>query len=108
MLLKLVSLLRDRTDVEVNLKDDYGLTPLVLAAHGCHETVVKLLLDRVDVEVNSKRQSGQTPLPEAARERYTGVVKLLIGREDIDVNRISMALHRYLLLLQANSMSWWS
>ena len=52
---------------DVASKDDFGLTPLLLAAWKGHEAVVKLLLEKgADVEDNFT--NGRTPLWWGCRE----------------------------------------
>lgn len=46
---EVIKLLLARSEIETNLKDEDGQTPLSQAAGGGHETVVKLLLARSDV-----------------------------------------------------------
>ncbi|KAJ9646983.1 hypothetical protein H2199_001969 [Coniosporium tulheliwenetii] len=81
-----VKLLLARDDVDANLKDSYGRTPLSRAAAGGHEAVVKLLLARDDVDANSKDKEGRTPLLLAAWKGQEAVVKLLLARDDVDAN----------------------
>ena len=77
---KIIELLLNRTDVNVNSQDKDGDTPLSLAARRGHEAVVKLLLDRIDVIADSQNQEGDTPLSLAAERGYKAVVKLLLDR----------------------------
>src|SRR5947207_1678877 len=58
-------------------KDSDGRTPLLWAAEGGHETVVKLLLGRDDVMADSKDFNGRTPLSWAAEGGQGAVVELL-------------------------------
>ena len=66
-----------REDVDADAKDDKGKTPLMCAAEGGHETVVRLLLEREDVDPAAKNDSGQTALWMAENNGHRGVVKLL-------------------------------
>ncbi|KAF2177092.1 ankyrin [Zopfia rhizophila CBS 207.26] len=64
--------------VDVDLKDNYGRTPLSWAAENGHEAVVKLLLDTGKVDVDPRDDKyGWTPLSWAAEGRHEAVVKLL-------------------------------
>ena len=64
-------------DVDVNLKDDSGRTPLSWAAEEGHEAMVKLLLGCDDIDVNLKDNSSRTPLSWAIERRHEAVVKRL-------------------------------
>lgn len=66
-----------REDVDADAKDDKGKTPLMCAAEGGHETVVRLLLEREDVDPAAKNDSGQTALWMTENNGHRGVVKLL-------------------------------
>lgn len=50
-----VQLLLERDDVEVNLKDSYGRTPLLWAAKSGHEAVVQLLKRKVEAELQQTK-----------------------------------------------------
>jgi ankyrin repeat protein len=52
--------------VDIDSKDQFGCTPLIQAASGAHEAVVRLLLStgRVDVDLNDF--GGSMPLSKAA------------------------------------------
>jgi tetratricopeptide (TPR) repeat protein len=68
-------LLKAGADIEA--KDDFGLTPISLAAWRGHTEVVKLLLKaRADIEV--KDDFGLTPISLAASRGHVEVAKLLL------------------------------
>ncbi|KAH6981804.1 hypothetical protein BKA56DRAFT_549653 [Ilyonectria sp. MPI-CAGE-AT-0026] len=70
----------DQIGINIDSKDSYGRTPLIWAAKGGHEAVVRLLLDRgADIEA-ADEDEGQTPLLWAAEEGYEAVVRLLLDR----------------------------
>ncbi|KAI9782990.1 MAG: hypothetical protein M1816_001650 [Peltula sp. TS41687] len=72
--------------VEADSRDGYGRTPLLWAAEGGHEAVVKLLVERDDVDADSRDNDGWTPLSWAARRGHEAVVQLLVERDDVDAD----------------------
>ncbi|RYP86354.1 hypothetical protein DL769_000738 [Monosporascus sp. CRB-8-3] len=83
-----LSLLQDSKGITIlaDSKDEYGRTPLSLAAERGHEATVKLLIERDDVEADSKNKYGQTPLSYAAEDGHEAVVKLLAERDDVEAD----------------------
>jgi len=82
----IVRLLLSREDIQPDLPDSEGQTPLYLACNSGNEEVVGLLLER-GVAVDPNLQApwyGFSPLAVAASHRHEGVVKLLLTRNDID------------------------
>jgi hypothetical protein len=69
----------------MNKANEYGDTPLSLAARAGHEGIVRLLLDR-GANVNSEDYQGHSPLFLAVRAGHKGMVRLLLDR-GADVNR---------------------
>jgi len=67
--------------------DCHGETPLMWAAKGGHDGVVKLLLEQGDVSPDRSDNNGVTPLQWAAANGHDGVVKLLLEREDVSPDR---------------------
>ena len=74
------------SEVDVTVTDDFGRTPLSLAARMGNEIVVSALLESRKVDLDSKDKFGQTPLSWAAINGHEAVVKLLLetGKVDID------------------------
>jgi len=67
--------------------DYFGKTPLMWAAKGGHDRVVKLLLGREDVSPDRSDNYGQTPLWWAAYNGHNGVVKLLLKQKGVSPDR---------------------
>ena len=86
----IVGLLLRRPDINVNLAQPGGATPLFVAAQQGHVGVVEQLLDREDINVNLATATGATPLHIAAECGWAGVVKLLLDRPDINVNPLTV------------------
>ena len=63
----------------VNAKNEYGWTPLHIAAWKGHPKVVKLLI-KAGAKVNATKDDGWTPLHLAARWGNTEISKLLIDK----------------------------
>ncbi|KAL6363264.1 hypothetical protein LRP88_02675 [Fusarium phalaenopsidis] len=67
-------------NVRADWKDEWGHTPLVLAAEAGHEDIVRLLLDRRDVEINFG--GHLSPIVCATERGHEGVVWQLLARAD--------------------------
>lgn len=63
---------------DVNMVDQNGITPLMLASMGSNEKVVKLLLDN-GAEINDTQEQGWTALMLASQEGHVGVVGVLLN-----------------------------
>lgn len=74
---KVVQFLVSRKNVESDVPDDYGKTPLAQAAHVGHAGIVEILI-RNGAKVNSKDIDGWTPLLWACQWGHEAVVRLLI------------------------------
>ena len=80
-------LLINGDDADINVKDkSVGWTPLMWAAGGGHEAIVRLLIEKEDIEINAKAKDGRTPLSVAAAIGHEAIVQMLISRDDVDVN----------------------
>jgi ankyrin repeat protein len=73
-------------NIGADSKDGYGRTPLLLAAWGGHEAVVRLLVERDDVEADSKDEDDRTSLSWAAARGHEAGVQLLVKRNDVEAD----------------------
>ena len=69
---------------DVNAKDSFGMTPLLLAGAKNQKEVVELLIAE-GADVNAKTESGRNPLHSAAMEGHKEIAELLITK-GADVN----------------------
>lgn len=63
----IVEMLLDHPRIQIHNREAFGTTPLMTAAKGDHEEVVRILLAR-GANVNSRDDDGNTPLLHAASE----------------------------------------
>lgn len=68
----------------VNFKDQFGKSALILATNEGNEELVKILLDQ-NADVNVSNTGGWTPLMLASWYNFEGIVKLILSK-DLDVN----------------------
>jgi ankyrin repeat protein len=71
---------------DVNAKDDWGKTPLYVAALGGHKEIAELLIAE-GADINAKDEDGHTPLHQAALDGQKEIAELLIA-EGADVNAV--------------------
>jgi uncharacterized protein len=65
------------TDIDVNVRDETGATPLILAARNGHDGVVKtLLIARADI--NAKDNQGKTAMMYASTGGHDDTVRALV------------------------------
>jgi ankyrin repeat protein len=76
----------DKDMVDVNFKDERGLTPFWCAAQNGNTEIVKLLLETGKIDVDSKDAYGRTPLLWAIATGHQGIVKLLLDMGKVDFN----------------------
>ena len=65
---------------QIELRDESGSTPLVVAADNGHQNVVERLLAK-GANLNARNSRGETALFDAVNRRYTEIATLLISRE---------------------------
>jgi len=62
--------------IDVNIKDNDGMTALMWAAYKCHLNAVELLLDN-DADVNEKNNEGMTVFNLAEGGIYSEIIEAL-------------------------------
>jgi hypothetical protein len=67
----------ERDNIEADLKDEDGRTPLSRAPEEGHEAVARLLVEQDDIEADSKDEDGMTALSLALEQGHEAVVRLL-------------------------------
>lgn len=83
---KVVKLLLDNSNVDVNKATEDGATPLFIACCNGHEKVAKLLLEHPNIEVDKARHNGCTPLHAACQNGHEKIVKLLLSKPAVEVD----------------------
>ena len=83
---KIVRELLSVPDIDVNLAQQQGATPLYLAAQEGHVAIVEMLLAAPGIKVNLSKLDGATPLFVAAQLGRVKVVELLLAAPGINVN----------------------
>jgi ankyrin repeat protein len=73
-------------NVNADIKDNDGQTPLCLAAGIGNEAVIKLLLVTGEVDINSSCKKGWTPFFWAARNGHEAVMKLLLATGKVNID----------------------
>ena len=74
-----------QSGADVNVRNKYGVTPLLMASQNGHAEVVKLLL-AAKADVNAAMTNGVTPLFIASEKGHTEIVKLLLAaRADVNI-----------------------
>ena len=74
-----------QNNINVNLQDNCGLTPLGAACENNRFEIVKILTQKQDIDVNGLSK-GITPLVMAAKRGYNGMVEHLLKHDNIQVN----------------------
>ena len=78
----------NRKSVDLNKCDeDYGETPLYLAAEKGKFKIVKILCEVSSVDINKSHCDGTPPLVGAVRAGYTEIVKHICSLDEADVNK---------------------
>lgn len=66
-------MLLEREDVNVNMKDFHGRTPLMFAVEHGYLDMAELLLTRNDLDVNAMDSEGRTAFSMAESKQYLAV-----------------------------------
>jgi ankyrin repeat protein len=73
-------------DKDMEAKDSFGRTPLILAAKYGNMTSLEMLVKAGRFDINSKDTTGSTPLSLAAEMRDVKVFERLLSIDNVDVN----------------------
>ena len=92
-----VQYLLSKRKIDVNSKNNDGLTPLHIATLFVHLEIVELLLSQRDIMADAKDDEGDTPLMLAARVGHTATMKLLMDRKDANKNHRNECGHTALI-----------
>jgi len=76
-------MLLGRNDVDPNIANPSGQTPLFIAARKGHEGIVKILLERVDVSSDMTDLAGDTALSQALNHGHDAIVRLLSAHRNL-------------------------
>ena len=72
--------------LDINLGDKYGFTPLYLASREGHSQIVQAILEIPSVDVNIE-VNYKTSLMIAAENDHANIVALLLSNQQVDVNK---------------------
>ena len=67
-----VRLLLEKEDVDINAKDNEGMTSLLQAVRCGKDAVARLLLKRVDIDINAKNKEGKTAIEVISEGQFRG------------------------------------
>lgn len=81
---KLLALLLKHPNLNINLTNTFGKTPLYVACLHGNLDIVKILLQN-NANINYKNKTGESPLWAACKYGYSNIVDLLI-QNNVDVN----------------------
>lgn len=82
----IVCLLLTIPGIDINVRDKYGSTPLIIAASCGYESIVQLLLNVSGIDINAKSKDGSTAFLQAAKCGQEKIVALLLQIPDVNVN----------------------
>ncbi|MEY4464105.1 MAG: hypothetical protein RLZZ81_1076 [Pseudomonadota bacterium] len=85
---EIVELLLKHGNIDINVKNFQGHTPLTLTISivGGNPTIVELLLKYQSINVNEKDSNGYTPLHQAINFNKPEIAELLINHSKVNVN----------------------
>ncbi|KAF9894930.1 hypothetical protein FE257_004552 [Aspergillus nanangensis] len=72
--------------LDINCRNSWGSTPLVLAVECENTGLVRLLLNTPGVDINHPGTRGRTPLSHAVAFGQENVVRILLDRPGVDIN----------------------
>jgi ankyrin repeat protein len=85
----IIRYLVEQRNVDVNIKDEKGQTPLHFATESCNISIIKYFVEQGRADVNIKSNTNQTPLQIAINRDSIDIIKYLVEKGRADVNIIS-------------------
>ncbi|KZL71446.1 ankyrin repeat protein [Colletotrichum tofieldiae] len=76
----------EEDDIDINLEDIIGQTPLHLASENGHDNVTELLLKQDEIDLNPQDKDRRTPLHLAAKNGHKDVANLLLEMDEVGLN----------------------
>jgi hypothetical protein len=108
---RVVKILGENEEINVNWKDSRGLTPLQLACNYGYDKVVAVLLAHPDIDLNQKTELGASPLLFACSKGHTACIKLLLKDVRVKVNEYESTGYHPLSYVAYNGhlevIKWW-
>lgn len=83
---KIVVLLCNCENIDLNCKDFTGKTALHIAALNGHSQIVSFLIDLPGIELNSIDKNGSTPLHLAVQSNKIQCIKILVEKKGVNIN----------------------
>lgn len=81
----IVKLILQHPDLDVNMPNEFGLTPLMQTLDWGYFKLAELILQHPDVDVNIPDKFGLTPLMKTSDRGYFKLAELLLQKPNIDV-----------------------
>ena len=77
---KIVEILLNQEDIQVNIQNNTGSTPLYLASLSIFTGILNHLLEHRDITINVPTYEGNTPLSAAASGNHSAALQALLNR----------------------------
>jgi ankyrin repeat protein len=91
-------------DININIKDGNGNTPLMISIKTKNSIIINYLLSNENININSINNIGETALHIACNNEKENIVELLLKNKDININ-IQDLENKYTPLMYAVSLN---
>lgn len=82
---EIIEILVKRKDVDIDLADNQGMTPLMNSVYNNHIEITRLLISKIK-NINAASEDGITALIIAIQEGNQEITKMLLEKEGIDID----------------------